>query len=566
MSTEQKQVQGQPQIIWDCPSCNNDDAHFYRKGLMAGTAKCKQCGHVWKWKKQDENAIVDKRPKRIDHSQRKALVDDANHYPSSLFGADTDLSDLESLQTTTTNTIRSSSRAQSARMKVEEDHSLAKTRQKLDSFKKLLSSMEIKPTVIIKREMEEDVALEETTKPKKQRTIARGLYDRDIASESVFERWPKKQLPRKRQKRKPSDDEDSDDYNESYVDQGVSSESEFGLDDSDKSDGFSTPDEEDHEEERKSKRSNKNKGKGKAKAKPKAMKTSSRETLIRTKKLEQTPNTFNDGESDGSDDNIFSDQEDFNDSPEASSSQRSERQKTSSRETTIPTKKLEQTPNTFNDGESDGSDDNIFSDQEDFNDSPEASSSQRSERQIVESKDSSRGKNHSYTQYKPSPYSKYTPFMLFNKENRKRICDENPGIHNRQISTKVSEVFRSLPPEEREKYEKESKRLIAEVRQESGIRGRNERMPGNGYIQYCKSVSAKLRQEHPEYTLKDVNAVIGSDWKKLSAEEKQKFNDLAAKLRKEFVEKNPEYTAAARAKKGQRIRETKEKNLLKKKP
>ncbi|KAI9498829.1 hypothetical protein BDB00DRAFT_796817 [Zychaea mexicana] len=514
MSNKRKQVQGRPQIIWDCPSCNNDDAHFYRKGIMAGTAECKRCGHVWKWEKQGEIAFVDARPKTIAHSQRTALVDDANHYPSSLFGGDTDLSDLESLQTISTNTIRSGSRAQSTRMTVEEEYPLAKTHQKLDSFKKLLSSMETKPTVITKRKKEEDVALEETAKPKKQRTIARGNDDRGIASESMFERWPKKQLPPKRQKRNPSNDEDSDDcndeekkigYNEISVYQGESSESDIVFDDSDESDGFSTPDEENHEE----KRSKKNKGKGKARAKPKAMKTSSRET-------------------------------------------------------TMPIKKLEQTPDSFNDGESDSSDDNIFSDQEDFYNSPEASSSQRSKRQKAESKDSSRGKNRSYTQYKPSPTSKYTPFLLFNKENRKRICDENPGIHNRQISAKVSEEFRSLPPEEREKYENESKRLIAEVRRERGIRGRNARMPGNGYIQYIKSVGAKIRQEHPEYSIKDVNSVIGSEWKKLSAEEKQKFNDLATKLRKEFAEKNPEYTATAKAKTVQRIKETKEKNSLKK--
>ena len=66
-------------------------------------------------------------------------------------------------------------------------------------------------------------------------------------------------------------------------------------------------------------------------------------------------------------------------------------------------------------------------------------------------------------------------------------------------------------------------------------RPRNQRTPPQPYILYNKEESRKLAKEHPEYTLRDRNAILSARWKAMSAEEKDVYTQRSKALQAEFM-------------------------------
>ena len=96
---------------------------------------------------------------------------------------------------------------------------------------------------------------------------------------------------------------------------------------------------------------------------------------------------------------------------------------------------------------------------------------------------------------------------------------------------------------EQERYRHESREYRDEINKKRYVRPRNQKLPGNGYIQYTKFISPQIRAEHPEFDMKERNRLIATGWKELGKEGQQKYIDEAKILYEKFIKENPEYYA-----------------------
>ena len=55
----------------------------------------------------------------------------------------------------------------------------------------------------------------------------------------------------------------------------------------------------------------------------------------------------------------------------------------------------------------------------------------------------------------------------------------------------------------------------------------------SGYTTFVKETRKKVKDEHPEMSFQEISSEVGRLWKELPQEEKQKYNDMAAKYNEE---------------------------------
>ncbi|KAG2220052.1 hypothetical protein INT45_012228 [Circinella minor] len=145
--------------------------------------------------------------------------------------------------------------------------------------------------------------------------------------------------------------------------------------------------------------------------------------------------------------------------------------------------------------------------------------------------------------YIPRPTNRKSPWVLFCSEHRSNITNENPQLPGYEIQQKLAELYYNLPESEKERYRQEYQVYKEEVNNKRQIRPRNQKVPGNGYIQYTKFITPQINKLHAEYSMNERNRIIASGWKRLGKEGQQKYVDKAKILLDNFIKENPEYYA-----------------------
>ncbi|KAI8146289.1 hypothetical protein BJV82DRAFT_601233 [Fennellomyces sp. T-0311] len=128
-------------------------------------------------------------------------------------------------------------------------------------------------------------------------------------------------------------------------------------------------------------------------------------------------------------------------------------------------------------------------------------------------------------------------WIMFNKANRKRIAEENPGCTNVELSRLVSEAYRQMPLEDREALRKDASehRKVLDAQKQPKTTA-----PRNGYILLSMEMSAKFQKENPDYSIQDRNSVASRMWRELPDEEKKAYSARAKQMREEFAKRHPE--------------------------
>ncbi|KAI7853620.1 hypothetical protein BDC45DRAFT_606462 [Circinella umbellata] len=145
--------------------------------------------------------------------------------------------------------------------------------------------------------------------------------------------------------------------------------------------------------------------------------------------------------------------------------------------------------------------------------------------------------------YRPRPTNRKSPWVLFCSEYRSRIVEENPELAGYESQQKLAELYYNLPESEKERYRQEYEVYKEKVNNIRQIRPRNQKVPGNGYIQYTKFITPQINKLHPEYSLSERNRLVALGWKNLGEEGRRKYIDEAKILLEDFIRENPEYYA-----------------------
>ena len=67
----------------------------------------------------------------------------------------------------------------------------------------------------------------------------------------------------------------------------------------------------------------------------------------------------------------------------------------------------------------------------------------------------------------------------------------------------------------------------------------------SSYIFFCKDMRAKIKEQFPDMTAKDITSELGKRWKDLSDEDKEQYIDDAATDKARYMEEMKEYTPSA---------------------
>lgn len=144
--------------------------------------------------------------------------------------------------------------------------------------------------------------------------------------------------------------------------------------------------------------------------------------------------------------------------------------------------------------------------------------------------------------YAPKPGNRFNPYIIFNRIERQKIKDLNPEMDNHALSREVGRVYASLSQEKKQKY---IDLAMKEKDEFTNLYDLNKpalpTLPPNAFILFKSRNSEAVREELKNtptayaYTKK-----MAELWKNLPKEEKYAYQEESQRLKKEFMENNPE--------------------------
>lgn len=118
-------------------------------------------------------------------------------------------------------------------------------------------------------------------------------------------------------------------------------------------------------------------------------------------------------------------------------------------------------------------------------------------------------------------------FILFSKKNREKVRAENPDINNKELISKLSELWRSMDADEKEEYmemaENDKKRYneeISKIDPALMITGKPkvvDRKPSKetAYRAFCNAVRPKVLAENPDIQGKGITKILIDQWNEI---------------------------------------------------
>lgn len=165
-----------------------------------------------------------------------------------------------------------------------------------------------------------------------------------------------------------------------------------------------------------------------------------------------------------------------------------------------------------------------------------------------------------------APKKPQSAYVLFVTKMRSKIKDENPDLSFGELSKLVAEKFKSLSEAERKKYEDladaEKQRYKTEMASYEppddgdGSDGGDDK-PTNkkakkdpnapkraksAYMFYSNAIRDKMKEKNPDASFAELGKLIGSAWKALGDEEKQKYERMATGDKQRYKNEMEDYT------------------------
>jgi hypothetical protein len=110
-------------------------------------------------------------------------------------------------------------------------------------------------------------------------------------------------------------------------------------------------------------------------------------------------------------------------------------------------------------------------------------------------------------------------------------------------SEKTIEGLSELLSDKKVKDKKVKDKKVNDVKvREKKVKDENApKRPKNAYMFYCEKTRQSLKEENPDMNMIEITKLIGVNWKKLSEEEKNEFQEKASVDKKRYEEENKSY-------------------------
>lgn len=162
-----------------------------------------------------------------------------------------------------------------------------------------------------------------------------------------------------------------------------------------------------------------------------------------------------------------------------------------------------------------------------------------------------------------------TAWSLFSNEHRQRVRNENPGISFGRVSTMLSEMWnKSISEEERAKYvalaaadkirytnelaqlsEEDRAALAKSAKDKKLAKNKKKRdenkpkRPRTAFTYYVSEERPQFVKDHPEADFKEIGKLMGAAWKRLSEEDRSKYEKMAEGDKERYTREMHSYKA-----------------------
>ena len=132
------------------------------------------------------------------------------------------------------------------------------------------------------------------------------------------------------------------------------------------------------------------------------------------------------------------------------------------------------------------------------------------------------------------PKRAMTPFLYFACEKRKELKEAGQKMTLPEQSRRIADLWKNVT--DKSKYEASAAtdraRYVDEMK--SYVPPHKIKRPRSSYAFFMKDVRARIAQTAPDKTPRELMSDIASAWKEISAEEKNRYTEMATKDKKRY--------------------------------
>jgi hypothetical protein len=156
-----------------------------------------------------------------------------------------------------------------------------------------------------------------------------------------------------------------------------------------------------------------------------------------------------------------------------------------------------------------------------------------------------------------APKAAVNSFILFCRDNRQDIKNENPEMKATEITKKLGEMWKALDDEDKKEYQEKAnedkKRYAKEIEDYEPKEGfknpkkspkkesASPKRSLSAYIFFCNEKREEIKKKNPAMKATEIMAEMGKLWKALSDKKKKPYEEKAAEDKKRYEEEMKNY-------------------------
>ena len=144
-------------------------------------------------------------------------------------------------------------------------------------------------------------------------------------------------------------------------------------------------------------------------------------------------------------------------------------------------------------------------------------------------------------EYQSAPKRPSTPYIMFMKENRARVVQNNPNASFGEISKILSSEwnnlksktkYETLSRQDRDRYKRQMVGFVPNPADKKKKRKRNPNLPKrakSAYIYFIEANMDRIKRDNPQLKTTEVISQLAASWRRMNKNDKTKYESLAAK-------------------------------------
>jgi len=170
---------------------------------------------------------------------------------------------------------------------------------------------------------------------------------------------------------------------------------------------------------------------------------------------------------------------------------------------------------------------------------------QDSIKKLIPKESSTKGKNKKEKD-PAAPKRSKSSYIIFCGAKRDEIKKKNPDMKATEITSKLGEMWQSLNDKQKKKYvdeaNKDKERYEGEMNEyvpsegfeKKGKKKSKAKRAPSGYIIFCQDKRQEVKTENPEMKATEITKELGRQWRELSQEEKDEYNQRSKEMSAEL--------------------------------